>query len=522
MDKLIWSSRMTQDYAKGLNDEEKKNFLVDRGYDAEMLDGSNLDDIIAQDDYMWQDDAEDFDSTVAPMINSQTYNGIVLAIDKDNPRVEAVSVEDLIGGDIASDSNAARIVDNNGLVVEYYFNDTPVKTLELYAIPEGESEQQDFVQDVMPGYADSLQSETDEEVMPVDIQDALSDKDILEDWVDKDALRKVGTRIRSTLGESLEECDELKFPEELTEEIATEGLGVDNAKKFVEYLRANDGDMTGPFGEEPVEARGDAVRLHSQVDDVTFNFTDDGGVIVEGENEEEGPIEEYFDTIDDFNKWFKSMSFTYSSDLGANIDQYLSGGEIEESLNEGEACEEPLEEAKKAPQKTLASNPEALAEEVEEIEMDFEDFGPEGFYNVPFESFKKEFPEFTKDVIETFLIKFVNLKPEELNDPEVIEAWKSGDLITKMDWKPLIEGAKQLVDGKEVYWVDVYKKHYNKFESLEEGKDCDDSVEEGLEDKELKEGNVEKLKKHYGPMFDEKLEEDKDYLVVPGDLDVLK
>lgn len=38
----------------------------------------------------------------------------------------------------------------------------------------------------------------------------------------------------------------------------------------------------------------------------------------------------------------------------------------------------------------------------------------------------------------------------------------------------------------------------------------------------LSEGNVEKLKKHYGPMFDEKLEEDKDYLVVPGDLDVLK
>ena len=99
----------------------------------------------------------------------------------------------------------------------------------------------------------------------------------------------------------------------------------------------------------------------------------------------------------------------------------------------------------------MADNPEALAEELEEIEMDLEDFGPEGFYNVPYESFKKEFPEFTKDVIETFLVKFVELKPEELNDPEVIEAWKSGDLITEQDWPTLLEGARDLAAGKPTW-----------------------------------------------------------------------
>ena len=43
--------------------------------------------------------------------------------------------------------------------------------------------------------------------------------------------------------------------------------------------------------------------------------------------------------------------------------------------------------------------------------------------------------------------------------------------------------------------------------------------------KQINEGNVDKLVKHYGPMFDKKeeeLKEEKDYLVVPGDLDVLK
>ena len=234
-----------------------------------------------------------------------------------------------------------------------------------------------------------------------------------------------------------------------------------------------------------------------------------------------------------------------------------------ESLDEGAGCDKELDEAKGRGQRIMADNPEALAEELEEIEMDLEDFGPEGFYNVPYESFKKEFPEFTKDVIETFLVKFVELKPEELNDPEVIEAWKSGDLITEQDWPTLLEGARDLAAGKPTWWIAKYEKNYK--ESLEEdlarvsdedAEQLDSEIEDEMinlgtlsreareagandiaavadaaydkfEDntKQINEGNVDKLVKHYGPMFDKKeeeLKEEKDYLVVPGDLDVLK
>ena len=461
-DRIVWSSRMTQDYAKGLSDEEKRNFLIDRGYDAEMLDGADLDEIIEQDDYMWQDDAEDFDRTVVPMINRQTYNGIVLAIDKDKDRVIALPAEDLIAGDIASDANGMQLVDEGGLVAKYYFNDIPSDTLELYAIPEGETEQQDFVQDVMQGYADSLRSDSDEEVMPVDIAGALSDPDVLENWVDKDALRKVGMRIQADLSESLDECGDLQFPKEELEEEVTSGIGFENAKRFAEYLNDNEG-RNGYFGDEEIVSKGDSVHLYSDVSDMTFTFTDDEGVVVEGQDEEEGTYEEYFDTVDDFVKWYQSMAFTFSSDLGAELGKYLAGGEVDESCEEvkencdescekvEEGCDKELDEAKGKGQRIMADNPEALAEELEEIEMDLEDFGPEGFYNVPYESFKKEFPEFTKDVIETFLIKFVELKPEELNDPEVIEAWKSGDLITEQDWSTLLEGARDLAAGKPTW-----------------------------------------------------------------------
>lgn len=343
-DRIVWSSRMTQDYAKGLSDEEKRNFLIDRGYDAEMLDGADLDEIIEQDDYMWQDDVEDFDRTIVPMINRQTYNGIVLAIDKDKDRIVAMPAEDLIAGDIASDANGMQLVDEGGLVAKYYFNDIPSDTLELYAIPEGETEQQDFIQDVMQGYADSLRSDSDEEVMPVDIAGALSDPDVLEDWVDKDALRKVGIRIKADLSESLDECGNLQFPKEELEEEVTSGIGFENAKRFAEYLNDNEG-QNGYFGDEEIVSKGDSVHLYSPVSDMTFTFTDDEGVVVEGQDEEEGTYEEYFDTVDDFVKWYQSMAFTFSSDLGAELGKYLAGGEVEESCEEvKEGCDESLNE----------------------------------------------------------------------------------------------------------------------------------------------------------------------------------
>lgn len=529
-DRLLWSSNMTQDYIKGLSDEEKRNMLIDRGYDPEMLDGADLDDIIDSDDYMWQDDSDDFVRTIVPMINSQT-NGMLLVIDKDDPQggVLACQPEDLVGdlignGDVAN----VQIYDVDGNLEVEYFNKAGqnVQTLELYAVPSDKTAQQDFMTDIMPSFyaAKSDQvtgddGEVDTARLTADLDQDLMDAEVLEDFVDKDQLRKLGTRIKNTLNEEYEEVNECAFPKEQFNESTNSGIGYENAEKFLKYLTNNDRVTNGPFGEDPIINDGGAVRLYSQTSDVTFTFTDDGGVVVEGHDEsleDEGrdpDIEEYFDTINDFVTWYKGNDFAYGSDLGGDIDRYLYGEADEEQLTEGESCEAELDEAKEP------VDTSALAEEVEELKEDIEDFGPEGFYQVPFSSFEKEFPVFTNKVVKDFLSKYVEIKPEEMNDPEVLTAWQNGDLITDGDWDTLFEGAQWLLDGKPIRWNAIHKKYYNKVESL-------------TEEKELKESNVDKLKQHYGPKFDEKLEENKDceepleeakdYLVVPGDLDVLK
>ena len=511
-DRLLWSSNMTKDYIKGLSDEEKRNMLIDRGYDPEMLDGADLDDIIDNDDYMWQDDSDDFMRTIVPMINSQT-NGVLLVVDKDDNQggVLACQAEDLIGdlignGDVAN----VQIYDVDGNLEVEYFNKAGqnVQTLELYAVPSEQTAQQDFMTDIMPSFyaAKSDQvtgddGEVDNARLTAELDQDLQDVEVLEDFVDRDQLRKLGTRIKNTLNEEYEEVNECSFPKEQFNEAVNSGVGYENGKRFIEYLTDNDRVTNGPFGEDQIVNDGGSVRLYSQTSDVTFTFTDDGGVVVEGHDEsleDEGgdpDIEEYFDTVNDFVTWFKGNNFAYGSDLGQDIDKHLYG-EADEEVTESKKCEE-LTEAKEQ------IDTSALAEEVEELKEDIADFGPEGFYQVPFSSFEKEFPVFTNKVLKDFLTKYVQIKPEEMSDPEVLAAWESGDLITEQDWDALLEGAEKKIEGVGFQWDKTYPKHQYK-EAITES------------------NNTEKLKQHYGPKFDEKLEEAKDYLVVPGDLDVLK
>ena len=124
---------------------------------------------------------------------------------------------------------------------------------------------------------------------------------------------------------------------------------------------------------------------------------------------------------------------------------------------------ESLTEASKT---FYADNLDKLEAELEELEYDYNAFGADGFYAIPLKNFKREFPEFFKGVIATFLKSIVDIDvdtedPEELND-----AWQSGDLITEQDWKALFEGAHVLLDnnGKGYGWIAIWKKYYNNFE----------------------------------------------------------
>lgn len=436
-DKVLWHSNRTQSYISGLDDEAKRNALRDRGYDDEMLD-NNLDDVIAQDDYMWQDDAEDFQNDIVPMINAQT-NGYVLAINAEDPQgdVLIVNADELAGGDICPDAKEAYLVDaGDGLEMQYFGpNDERIMTLQLFAIPEDPEEEKQFINKVMPSAVDADifgdDFEDDDPYMRPSID--VTDYDTLEDFVDKDRLKQFGKRIVS---ESLQEDLVESFPKEQPfVEAQNSGIGYENAEKFIKYLKNNDRIDNGPFGEDPIVNKGGAVRLFSQASDITFNFTDDGGVIVEGNDEELGRLEEYFDTLDDFVKWCQAEALSLGSDVGCyDMERYLYGGDeevVEESLNE-------------ARQKV---DTEKLGVELEDIKETLDDFGPKAFYEKPYEQFKSEFPEFANGVIEDFLYKYVSIKPEEMSDPEVLEAWQTGELIRDEDWPCLLEGAEKKVNG---------------------------------------------------------------------------
>ena len=109
-------------------------------------------------------------------------------------------------------------------------------------------------------------------------------------------------------------------------------------------------------------------------------------------------------------------------------------------------------------------SPEDFAMEFEGLKADYEDFGPEGFYAVPFRTFERDYPLFTNEIIKTFLRDMEILTDKELNDPTVFEEyWQTGDLITPEDWPALFDGAERLLTfrkDKGIQWEKIYKSHY--------------------------------------------------------------
>ena len=218
--KLIWKSNATQDYIRGLDDEAKKNALIDRGYDDEMLD--DMDSAIDQDSYMDQDDAEEFEREIVPMLNAQT-NGHIIAVNVDDPQGEllVIDAEDLISGDICPDAVQQALHDTpEGLEMNYYDKDGHnCLTLALYAVPNDEDTE--TLDKIMPDLHDDFVDPDDDDpyLNPgVDLTDANN----IEDMVDVNALKKFGTRLVNqgigSLGEDLDEAKS-KSPTNLADEL---------------------------------------------------------------------------------------------------------------------------------------------------------------------------------------------------------------------------------------------------------------------------------------------------------------
>ena len=126
---------------------------------------------------------------------------------------------------------------------------------------------------------------------------------------------------------------------------------------------------------------------------------------------------------------------------------------------------EDLNEAKLRKNDLTDENLANFEMELQEIKDNLADFGPEGLYAVPYESFKREFPIFTEKVIESFL--------DEMGDSGEGD-WQEGELIWENDWPCLIEGAEKLLNGKGFQWEKLYTKYYKPDNGPVEVNDVDD------------------------------------------------
>lgn len=125
---------------------------------------------------------------------------------------------------------------------------------------------------------------------------------------------------------------------------------------------------------------------------------------------------------------------------------------------------------------------EDFAMELESIKADYEDFGPDGFYSVPFKTIERDYPLFAREIIKTFLLEMGILNSSEISNIDELEDeegnyWSTGRLITPEDWPVLLDGAERLLTfrkDKGIQWEKIYPKHISN-ESLSEETDLEEA-----------------------------------------------
>ena len=180
MENIIWSSNITKDKLLNSSKEEKLAKLIELGYDPEMLMTADLDDVIASDDTTFDKDLEEFDDVIAPEIENQTYNGIVLLVDADGSGFASYA-RDII--DISSDIESYTLIeDDNGLALITEAKES--HRHDLYAIPEDPDRLKDFIEVCLSSKLTEVQSMYEE----IDYLEAIEKvkDEVLDDpmWID--------------------------------------------------------------------------------------------------------------------------------------------------------------------------------------------------------------------------------------------------------------------------------------------------------------------------------------------------
>lgn len=216
--KTIWSSTGTSDKLSGLPEEDKRNFLMEIGFDDEMLDGADLDDVI-NDDIFGMEDEDIFYNEIRPMLEKDTAYGILLGASLDDDEVVGFRVDEILQNDTGG--KVELLEDENGDVVISAYG----HMYKLFIIPERSTgKQAEFIRNTMPEFEKTVSYDFGEEDRPLEdfADDYLSDEEWVANWVDHDKLLEFGTPVKNTLAtvkESLTEA-KAKQPEELEIELA--------------------------------------------------------------------------------------------------------------------------------------------------------------------------------------------------------------------------------------------------------------------------------------------------------------
>ena len=180
MENIIWASNITKDKLLNSSKEEKLAKLIELGYDPEMLMTADLDDVIASDDTTFDSDLEEFDDVIAPEIENQTYNGIILLVDANGDGFSSYA-RDII--DISSDiENYTLVEDDSGLALITEGNGS--HRYDLFAIPEEQDRLKDFIEVCLSYKLTEVQSMYED----IDYLEAIEKvkEDVLDDpmWID--------------------------------------------------------------------------------------------------------------------------------------------------------------------------------------------------------------------------------------------------------------------------------------------------------------------------------------------------
>ncbi len=184
--KRIWSANGTAEYLKSLSEEAKKATLPDYGYDQEQLEGLNnkqLDELIDQDDYMWQIDADELEHEIIPKLNAQTRDGVLFfyGSDGDIDISYADYAEHLAGGGPYG-MFYTEIEDVDGLLQVTREDD--MKFI-LYSFPESDEELAHVFEETLPLYIDHL-CEDEPELRDECIQNMCIEGNLPDMYQDKD------------------------------------------------------------------------------------------------------------------------------------------------------------------------------------------------------------------------------------------------------------------------------------------------------------------------------------------------